>query len=303
MNLKGIHFLLTYTCNYTCEHCFLYCSPNSKGTFTLDQIRSILLEATKIGTVEWIYFEGGEPFLFYPIMLEGMKLAKSLSFKIGLVTNSYWATSIEDAEIWLKPLSEIGIDSADISDDLFHSDETINALANHARQAANNLRIPNISITIESPTVEEGIDKDHDKGNPVIGGGAMFRGRAAEKLTEWLPTRDWRELKSCPYEDLVELGRIHLDPFGNVQICQGLSIGNAFKTPLSKLITNYNPNDHPICSPLIKGGPAELATQFGLDHEDSYVDECHFCYEMRLKLIDKFPDFLCPRQVYGLESE
>jgi len=26
-------------------------------------------EAVKIGTIEWIYFEGGEPFLFYPIIL------------------------------------------------------------------------------------------------------------------------------------------------------------------------------------------------------------------------------------------
>lgn len=303
MNLKGIHFLLTYTCNYACDHCFLYCSPNSKGTFTLLQINSILTEATKIGTIEWLYFEGGEPFLFYPIMLEAMKIAKSHGFKIGLVTNSYWATSIEDAEIWLKPISEIGIDSMDISDDLFHSDEIINNFASNARQAANNLEIPNISITIETPTVEEGIDKEQDKGKPVIGGGAMFRGRAAEKLTGGLPTRPWKELKSCPYEDLVELGRVHLDPFGNVHACQGLSIGNAFKTPLSKLIANYNADNHPICSPLIKGGPAELAIQYGLEHEDSYVDECHFCYEMRLKLIDKFPEFLCPRQVYGLENE
>ena len=68
--LNGIHFILTYACNYTCDHCFLYCGPNSQGTFTLTQIKQILDEAVKIGSIEWIYFEGGEPFLYYPIMIE-----------------------------------------------------------------------------------------------------------------------------------------------------------------------------------------------------------------------------------------
>ena len=303
MNLKGIHFLLTYTCNYTCDHCFLYCSPNSEGTFSLDHIKQILDEAAEIGTIESIYFEGGEAFLFYPIMLEGMRYAKKKGFKIGLVTNSYWATSVKDAEVWLKPILEIGIENMEVSDDLFHFDDKFNNLAKNARNAAENLGVPVSSITIETPTIQEGIDKDHEKGKPVIGGGAMFRGRAVEKLIEGLPTRPWNELSSCPYEDLVNLGRVHVDPFGNVQICQGLSIGNVFKTTLSKLIPDYKGDNHPICSSLIKGGPAELANRYGLEHEDSYVDECHFCYEMRIKLIDKFPEFLCPKQVYGLKNQ
>ena len=75
--LNGIHFLLTYKCNYECDHCFLYCGPHSVGTFTLEQIRTVLDEAVKIGTIKWIYFEGGEPFLFYPIMVEGIKVVMS----------------------------------------------------------------------------------------------------------------------------------------------------------------------------------------------------------------------------------
>ena len=59
--LTGVHFLLTYTCNFECDHCFLYCNPYSGGTFTIKQISQIINESTKIGTVEWIYYEGGEP--------------------------------------------------------------------------------------------------------------------------------------------------------------------------------------------------------------------------------------------------
>ncbi len=41
--LTGIHFLLTYQCNFECDHCFLYCAPHAKGTFTLDQLRKVLV--------------------------------------------------------------------------------------------------------------------------------------------------------------------------------------------------------------------------------------------------------------------
>ncbi|MHA2390510.1 MAG: radical SAM protein [Promethearchaeota archaeon] len=295
--LKGIHFLLTYACNYTCEHCFLYCSPNSHGTFTLAQIKEVINEAKKIGTVEWIYFEGGEPFLYYPIMVEGIKYAKEQDFKVGIVTNSYWATSIEDAEVWLKPFSELGIDDLSISDDTFHYEDEKNSLSKIAKKAADNLNLSSMTICIEEPTVK----KEQEKGEPVISGGAMFKGRAVETLIENLPKRSWEEFNKCPYEDFKGLGRIHADPFGNAHICQGLSIGNFWETPLSELIQKYEAERHPICGPLIRGGPAQLVKEYDVAHEKEYVDECHICYLARLKLLDSFPKFLAPRQVYGLD--
>ncbi|MFX1418361.1 MAG: radical SAM protein [Promethearchaeota archaeon] len=296
--LTGIHFLLTYSCNYTCDHCFLYCNPNSKGTFTLAQIKEVLGEANKLESVEWIYFEGGEPFLYYPIMLEGVKLAKEMGFKVGIVTNSYWATSIQDAEIWLKPFSELGVDDFSISDDAFHYEIEQENRSKVAKKASKNLELPTTIICIEEPLVK----KEQEKGEPVISGGAMFKGRAVEKLIEGLPKRPWEALNECPYEDFRALGRIHVDPFGNAQICQGLSIGNFWETPLSKLIVNYRPEDHPICRPLIQGGPAQLVKEYNIEHEDKYVDECHLCYLARLSLIDKFPKYLAPRQVYGISE-
>jgi len=296
--LKGIHFLLTYSCNYTCDHCFLYCSPSSKGTFTLAQIKNILDEAIKIGSVEWIYFEGGEPFLYYPIMVESIKQANRLGFKTGVVTNSYWATSVEDAKIWLKPISEIGISDFSISNDTFHYETETDNLSKIAEKAAKELNLPSFSICIEEPTIKS----DQEKGEPVIGGGAMFRGRAIETLLkDDLPRKSWEEMNECPYEDLKGLGRVHVDPFGNVHICQGLSIGNLWEVSLSEIIQNYNPDSHPICRPLLQGGPAQLIREYNIEHDDQYVDECHLCYLARLKLLDKFPKYLTPRQVYGID--
>lgn len=299
--LKGIHFLLTYMCNFKCDHCFLYCSPDAKGTFTLSQIKKVLDEAIKIGTIESIYFEGGEPFLFYPLMLEGIKLARSMGFKIGVVTNAYYATSEEDVGLWFNPLCKLKISDLSISDDSFHNEEEKDNPAKRALSAAKKLGLPVDSICIEKPTVKTGRDKEHNKGAPVIGGDVMFRGRAVEKLVEGLPKKPWKEFTECPEEDLKDPKRIHLDSYGNVHVCQGLSMGNMWEIPLSKLVKNYDADLHPICGPLLKGGPALLAKEYNIKHDDEYVDACHFCYLIRLALLDEFPKYLAPRQVYGIE--
>jgi MoaA/NifB/PqqE/SkfB family radical SAM enzyme len=299
--LTGLHFLLTYMCNSECDHCFVYSSPHARGTFTLTQIRKILDDATKIGTIEWVYFEGGEPFLYYPIMLEGIKLARIRGFQAGVVTNAYFATDHDDIEVWLKPLKESGVADLSMSNDTYHYDEEDNP-AIRAHEVAKKLNLPVAEIAIDKPSVTTGTKDNLAKGEPIIGGSTRFRGRAVEKLVAGLPLRNWQEFNECPYEELESPKRLHIDPYGNVHLCQGLSMGNCLETPLSELVKNYEASKHPICGPLVKGGPALLAREYGVDHNDGYVDACHFCYLMRRALLDKFPQYLNPRQVYGLEQ-
>ena len=296
--LTGIHFLLSYKCTYECDHCFVFSSPSAEGTFTAHQIRSALDEARTIGTIEWIYFEGGEPTLFYPLLQEGIRLARDAGFKVGIVTNAYFATTEEDAALWLKPLKELGIADLSISDDAFHSDEK-ESPAKRALTAAHKLGLPVGSICIEPPSVAA--DTARAKGEPIVGGGVMFRGRAVEKLAAGLPTRNWESFTECPHEELQDPGRVHLDPYGNVQLCQGLCIGNAWQTPLSTLVKNYDVAAHPIAGPLMtRGGPARLVKEYDLPHEDGYVDACHLCFRARQALLDRFPQYLAPRQVYWM---
>ncbi|MFB0516480.1 MAG: radical SAM protein [Candidatus Neomarinimicrobiota bacterium] len=300
--LTEIHFLLTYTCNYECDHCFLYCGPNSEGTFTIKQLRNVFAEIPIIGSIEKVYFEGGEPFLFYPLLLEGTRIARNMGLNVGIVTNSYWATSAEDAELWLKQLLELGVADIFISDDSFHRDKAEDNPAGAALAAAENLGLAAYTICIEEPSVQTEVPGSPDKGSAIVGGSVVFRGRAVEKLTTGLPTRAGAELTQCPYEDLETPTRVHIDPFGNVHFCQGLSIGNIRETPLSTLLRNYVADSHPICGPLVKGGPALLARTYNVKHAANYVDECHFCYLTRLALIERFPQYLAPRQAYGLDQ-
>jgi hypothetical protein len=298
MKLTGIHFLLSYQCIYECDHCFVWGSPQASGTMTLAQVRDALQQADDLGTVEMVYFEGGEPFLFYPIMLEGLRKADALGFKKGIVSNCYWAISVEDAEEWLRPIAEIGISDLSLSSDLFHGAELMTKTVRFAVEAAQRLGIPKGVITIEIP---EGCAAyaEQAKGKPIEGGAVRFRGRAAVTLTEGVPRRPWTEFTECPDEDFTDPGRVHVDAFGHVHVCQGLVMGNLWQQPLAEIVAHYEPRTHPIIGPLLEGGPVALVERYGLPHGEAYIDACHLCYLARDALRAQFPQTLAPAQVYG----
>lgn len=299
--LSEIHFLLTYQCNFECDHCFLYCSPQSQGTFTIQQVDDVLKEAQKIGTIKTIYFEGGEPQLFYPLLLESVRRAKQKGFEVGIVTNAYGAISEEDANLWLGPLAEAGLSVLSVSNDVFHYGEEKENPAEIARKVGLKLHLDAFPICIDPPEILEGTSPEDGKGQTVIGGGAKFRGRAADKLTDGLPTQPWQELRECPDEDLLTPSRVHVDCYGNIHICQGISIGNFWEKPLSEIIAEYHPDHHPICGPLHRGGPAELVKTLKIKPREEYVSECHLCFLSRREVIDKYPEYLTPKQIYGIE--
>ncbi|MFH1861754.1 MAG: radical SAM protein, partial [bacterium] len=251
--LTGIHVLLTYSCTYECDHCFLYCRPAAPGTFTFWQLQELLKQTDELGTVEWIYFEGGEPFLYYPLLIKAVSLAQAKGYQTGIVSNAYWATTVEDAEIWLEPLSKLGLADLSLSDDDFHSDNPAESPAKKALSAAKKLNVPVETICIEASVGSGLMDERIAKGEPIVAGSVRFRGRAAEKLTQDGPRRPLKELTTCLYEDLEHPSRVHVDSYGHVHLCQGLLLGNVWKEPLSDLFKKYDPTRHPICAPLIQG--------------------------------------------------
>ncbi len=297
--LKGIHFILTYMCNFQCDHCFLYCHPFASGSFSIQQVKDSLEEFKKIESITSVGFEGGEAFLFYPVLCESVRIATQKGFDTSIQTNCFWATTKDDAILWLKPLKASGLTSLDVSDDTFHSGDKEDKNAKNAIAAAKELGMDVDSICIKPPDVEN--NSDQKQGEPIYLGGPKLRGRAVEKLVKGLPTRSCNEFTKCPYEDFKDPGRVHVDPFGNVHLCQGISMGNMWKTPFSSLVEKYDAKKHPIAGPILKGGPLQLAKTYHIPHREEYVDACHMCSTLCLDLIERFPQYLTPRQVYGLE--
>ncbi len=283
-----MHLLTTYRCDRECDHCFVWASPQYEATMTIETIRRLLAQADEVGSVRTIYFEGGEPFLYYPVVLEGVRAARSMGFDVGIVTNGYWGTSVEDAEMWLAPLAEIGVSHLSISDDEYHRFSPDDRRARYVVEAANNLGVPVGVIEVCKPGA--GAEAD---------GGLYFRGRASDKLAGDYSSREVAELKSCP-EDLKTPGRVHIDPQGLVHICQGVVIGDTTSRSLKDIIDEYDPSKHPIASALIEGGPAALVRSFGLElPTDRFADDCHLCYVARVILREDYPGHLGPSEMYG----
>ena len=262
-----------------CDHCFVWGSPRTTGTMSIDDVRAIVHQAHEIPDIRRICFEGGEPFLYYPLLARAVAESHEAGYDVGIVTNGYWAASVADALLWLRPL-EGTVSALSVSLDLFHGDDSSSRRSENVTIAARKLGMPVHVIATSDATV-------------------MYRGRAATKLARGRARECWEGFSRCPHENLADPGRVHVDPFGNVHVCQGISIGNVFETGLKRICDTYEPEQHPIVGPLIRGGPAELVRSYDLAHQADYVDACHLCYTARVALRDRFPRTLTPDQAYG----
>ena len=186
-----------------------------------------------------------------------------------------------------------------VSSDLYHCDEVLSEESQNAIVAAKWLKIPTGMISIAKPDEDAAQTHGQIKDQDAV----MYRGRAAVKLAPQADQHPWDEFTQCPHEDLREPGRIHLDPFGNLHICQGIVIGNVFEKPLKEICESYDAETHPICGPLLEGGPVALVSEYNLPHESTYADACHLCYEARRCFANSFPELLKPDQMYGINHK
>ncbi len=288
--ISGFHFLLTYRCTRECPHCFVWGSPDAPAVFQRDQLVDYLEEADRAGIPE-VAFEGGEPFIFYDLLLVGVREAVRRGKSVSIVTNGFWATSEGRARQLVGELASEGVESVMISTDDYHGGEEEQSRAQLAHKACQDLGLASFMAETRIESV-------------------LFRGRAAHKLAGAVADSDWGQYTSCESEDLANPGRVHVDPHGNVMVCQGICIGNAERRPLRQILTEYDPADNPIVSELLTRGPQGLAAmagkafsqaigQPGTDGKCGFADACHLCYEARRALRDRFPEILAPAHVYG----
>lgn len=309
MRPKALHLLLTYKCNNFCSHCFVFSGPDKNGkVLSVNEAGKLFLDAKKLGGIEMVYLEGGEPFLEYDAMAGVIKRGCKAGLKVGVITNCLWARSKEMAMAKLLPIREY------ITELIFSCDEYHNNFkeVRQAILAARSLNIPFVINTILANakptfTLRECVYTLPKCDRVFRYGHLRYVGRASENLTKNVPKRPYYVFTKCTYYDvtspfdihsgLAEPLSIHIDPYGYVQLCQGLCIGNVFKNSLDDIIKNYKPLEHPIIGPILRGGPARLAKDFGLDGE--FVDGCQLCYTVRRQLRMRFPKILAPEVVYG----
>jgi len=316
MDIEGVHFLVTYRCNWECEHCFVWGGPANEATMTMAQLETAIDEIAGVEQIDHVYFEGGEPMLAYPIVVKAAACARGRGLDVGLVTNCYWAQTVEDARIWLAPFAELGLFDLSVSTFPYFGvgepgqpadaggadagvEETSVAdvtLLENAVRAARSLDVPVAALEVGAAADLSAVEMAC--GDP---GSVMYRGRAAVELAPAVACRTPETLTSCPHEDFDAPGRAHLGADGELQLCQGISAGNVWRDGLRTIVARYDPQALPIVRELREGGPLRLAQAYGLTPEhELYADECHLCYELRSRLRDREPEVLGPDACYGV---
>lgn len=111
---------LTNKCNIVCRHCGTKSSPLETSHCNIQPLLNKLEAAVKAGVVRGLHINGGEPFLFRKdiqrLALEG----KRLNILVGVNTNAFWATTVQEAADVLTDLP--GITQLMISTDSYHEE-------------------------------------------------------------------------------------------------------------------------------------------------------------------------------------
>jgi hypothetical protein len=183
-----------------------------------------------------------------------------------------------------------------ISSDEYHGEDHAAELARNAQRAAEELGITTDILRVAQPeAMREGPEGPQAPPGEVP---LRYRGRAAAQLAARGPRVSWERFTLCPGEELREPERVHVDPEGNVHLCQGILVGNVTQESLARICASYDPGSHPVVAPLLDGGPAELVRRYGLPHDETYADACHLCDHARRALRPRYPGVLGPDAVY-----
>lgn len=272
----------------------------------VDEAVKYLIDAQETSYINHFFVEGGEPFLYPDLLLSIVREANARGYWIGALTNAFWAVSDERARQVMEPLAEAGLQSLGVSTDAWHREFVSIERAERAVMVAGSLGIETDLMVCSGGSGAEGVFAQLRKdGFEVYASRVVCRGRASSSEACQTEANNWRSFDHCS-ESFGGRSRVHIGPFGEIHLCQGLLLGSdARRRPLAEIFADSNPADHPICDSLISGGPtalAELAQDYGFAPKTGYADGCQLCFEARRYLRGYFPKFIGPDELYkGLE--
>lgn len=298
---KGILLNLSYKCDSACKHCFLGCGPHHSLKISTDIVKKVLNQAVQIPEIaNYLVVSGGEATLFRDDVLEILVHARRLGFGTLLGTNGSWAQDYETALMCCRELKEAGLQSCQISSDLFHQVFTPPTVVENAIRAMRQHGIkPLLRITVNNDcdsydnvrtfnlSLLEGLD--------IILSRLMFLGRA-KGLRQPSEYDAWASpLRGACFGRLL----LTIRPNGDVypcstgsELCESLMMGNVYEQNLHDIISRLKSNK--LLYTLTRLGPGffvqaidQLAKSGELPHEDAfsryrrdYRSVCELCNEI-----------------------
>jgi hypothetical protein len=318
---KVASLLFTYRCTIACQHCLFNCNPHQPdicvsledGIDFLRQLRA---------TDRVIHIAGGEAMMYYRRMMKICKSANEQGFAPHFIeTNASWCINDEVAQKRYIEMKQAGIKGVLISADAYHQAFVTPKRRYRAFDWAvrifgrENVAASDISLAalaeLRKITRSEDLLKEYVRTHTP-----RLVGSAGEKLAKFCTPRPideltkdtlWRsasEDKGCdPEFDSDRMWEIHIDPYGNIQTCCGIIIGNAHEKPLVEWMKRGFHTDNELVRMAYEQGPygyLELAKKHGYKPKDGYPQKCNLCWEVRKFLRPYYPETFGPAEIYDL---
>ena len=99
-----------------------------------------------------------------------------------------------------------------------------------------------------------------------------------------------------------QIWEIHIDPYGNIQTCCGIIVGNARERPLKDWMEAGFHRGHPLIEAVYQEGPYALlraAQERGFVAREGYPQKCGLCWEVRKFLRPFYPEVFGPAEIYS----
>jgi hypothetical protein len=304
MDLGRLEFSLTKKCNSQCIYCQADAGPWRNESMEVSDAHKYLHETVKVADLKSFLLFGGEPMLYPTRAFTIFKKAQQLDIpKIGMLTNGIWGKEKAEAKKLAEKLKDSGLNILGISVDAFHLQFIPLEYPRNSADAAVNAGIEQVTWNVAVLESLDGANHYDKLTNHIlkelkpVGIEAHVHkvsaaGRALQTMLQYFQKAplDGPCEGETPMENTVKNPRsITVGPSGEVDICWHLSIGNAKKTPLSQVISNYDWRKNPTIQTLAEQGPMGLLKQYksqiGHFKESAYVNKCHLCTEIR-KAID-----------------
>ena len=320
VSLKHVASLLyTYRCNIACRHCLFNCGPRQPDVRVSHEDGIEFLHQLH-ATDRVIHIAGGEALIYYDEVLALCRAANEKGVAPHFIeTNGKLFESDTQTAECLGELREAGVTGLYLSTDPYHQASVPSANRERAERIAMAV-FGRENVTVTGLSVEQldelgRIGRSPDRvAEQVRKSPPRMVGRAAESLARYLPERPIEELvddpiwhgtagtESCATEfDPETMWEIHLDPYGNVQTCCGIVVGNVHETSLPDLVARGFHTGNDLVRRVFERGPyglLELATEKGFEARPKYVQKCHLCWEVRKFLREFYPDSFGPAEVH-----
>ncbi|HJP32433.1 MAG TPA: radical SAM protein [Candidatus Latescibacteria bacterium] len=313
--------LFSYKCTIACRHCLFSCSPKLPGVrVSLDDGVEFLRQLRQTDRV--VHIAGGEAMMFYEEMLAICRAAREQGCEPHFFeTNASWCVDDDVTRTRYEALRDAGLVGALISADPYHqtfvSPERRHRAWRWAAEIFGRENVAGEDLSLERLQELRRIGRDEKQLAEYTREHAPnLVGRAGESLSSFFPDRPLDELaddplwhgtsgdQSCRTEfDADEMWEIHIDPYGNIQTCCGIIVGNAREKPLVEWMQRGFHVGNELVNRAYQRGPLailEVAEEHGYEPREGYPQKCGLCWEVRKFLRPHFPETFGPAEIYEL---